>query len=429
MSFRLEANESISIGMRRLLLERTHQIIDDLTNPATDRDKGVHEARKNCKRIRAAYRLIRFEIGDEIYRQENTRFRDAARLLAGARDDLVMMRTLDRLIAENRARLPKDAFAGIRRGLTARYEATLARGFQQQNVIPGMAASALQIENLPIRHQNFTVFRGGLQRNYTQGRVAMQQAYRQPGLDAFHEWRKRVKYLWHQIEILEALWPNMLLNLANELHALSEFLGDDHDLAVLRRLVLEISSHFGDERELMRLVHLIDQKRLELEALARPLGERIYSDRPKSFVQRLETYWKAWQSEAQTRQDKLIYRIQQASPAILLDESAWFTTAEIAERLEISPEKVRKLIHTQKLPAEKVGTTWIIKSGSPVAPDHSIDAVPPEEDALLSTRQAAERLGRTPTQIRELIQTGALTALKVGRVWVLRAADLPDEHL
>ena len=56
MAYRLEADETISVGIRRLLFERVQKIIHDLTNPEIDRDKGVHNARKSCKRIRAAYR-------------------------------------------------------------------------------------------------------------------------------------------------------------------------------------------------------------------------------------------------------------------------------------------------------------------------------------------------------------------------------------
>src|SRR3970282_1293730 len=100
MAYRLEANENVSTGIRRVILERVDQALNDLTNPDKDRDKGVHDARKNCKRIRAALRLIRGEIGDELYRQENIRIRDAARLIASARDSWVMVETLDKLVAD-----------------------------------------------------------------------------------------------------------------------------------------------------------------------------------------------------------------------------------------------------------------------------------------------------------------------------------------
>ncbi len=427
MTFRLEANETISSGIRRLLLERVNKIIGDLTNPDIERDIGVHEARKNCKRVRSTYRLIRDEIGVDLYRQENIRFRDVSRLLAGARDSWVMVETLDRLISDERDRLPPQAFTGIRQDLVEQYESVLVHEQETQKAIPNIVESMLtarsQIENLPIERDDFSVFQGGLRRTYTRGRIAMIAAYAHPGSEIFHEWRKRVKYLWHQIEILESLWPKVFSMLADELHTLSNYLGDDHDLAVLRALILDQPKGFTNENELMRLVRLIDRERLELEAQARPLGERLYFDPPRTFVRRLETYWQAWQAEDQKRQAKLIKRLQKASPAYLLQENPWLSTTEMAASLEISPERVRQLILDQKLPAEKVGPIWVIKVGRLHASDAQGDEAV-MQDRLLSTREAARQLNTTLDKIREWIQLGILTATKVGRVWVIREADL-----
>ena len=428
MAYRLEAGESIADGFRRLLLEQMHEIIDDLSNPEINRDQGVHDARKGCKRLRAAYRLIRDEIGVELYRQENVRFRDTARLLAGARDSWVMVKTLNKLISVHQDQLPPRAFAGVQQILIQRYESLLAREQDSRRTMPmildSMEVACSQAENLPIVHNNFSVFREGLQRTYTRGRTAMSSAYTQPGSEIFHEWRKRAKYLWHQIEILEALWPKVFTMLADELHTLSDYLGDDHDLAVLRAMILNQVKGFGDERELMRLVSLIDRERLELEALARPLGERLYFDSPKTFVQRLETYWKAWQAEDQERQARLIKRIRQASPTYLLEETPWLTTAAMAEILKITPDKVRQFIQEQKLPAEKVGNIWVIKAEGFLSSEPLGNETATNANLLMGTREAAQRLNLTPIQIRDLIQAGELAAAKVGRIWVIREQDL-----
>jgi excisionase family DNA binding protein len=291
-------------------------------------------------------------------------------------------------------------------------------------ILDSMEVACSQAENLPIVHNNFSVFREGLQRTYTRGRTAMSSAYTQPGSEIFHEWRKRAKYLWHQIEILEALWPKVFTMMADELHTLSDYLGDDHDLAVLRAMILNQVKGFGDERELMRLVSLIDRERLELEALARPLGERLYFDSPKTFVQRLETYWKAWQAEDQERQARLIKRIRQASPTYLLEETPWLTTAAMAEILKITPDKVRQFIQEQKLPAEKVGNIWVIKAEGFLTSEPLGNETATNANLLMGTREAAQRLNLTPIQIRDLIQAGELAAAKVGRIWVIREQDL-----
>jgi hypothetical protein len=66
--------------------------------------------------------------------------------------------------------------------------------------------------------------------------------------------------------------------LADEAHELSDRLGDDHDLAVL----LE----WGAEP----LEPLIATRRRELQEEAFAYGPRLYSDKPKAFVRRIE-HW------------------------------------------------------------------------------------------------------------------------------------------
>lgn len=427
MPYRLEPNETISLGIRRLLLERVDQIIDDLTNPAIDRDEGVHEARKNCKRVRAAYRLIRDEIGKDLYRQENIRFRDTARLLAGARDSWVMIQTLDKLVASNEDRLPPRSFAGIQEELKESYKTTLAGEFETQErisaILDRMAEAKDQIEQLPIERNDFSAFRKGIRRVYKRGRNALSTAYYQPHSEVFHEWRKRCKYLWYQLEILEALWPNVLSRLAEELHTLSDYLGDDHDLAVLRSTILDTLTGLKNEKELLAVVHLIDQERLELEALAHPLGERLYFDPPDTFVERLETFWQAWQKEHKESQNRIIERIQDRSPIYIRPDQDFLTTTEMATSLGISPKKVRQLIFDQKIPAEKVGSIWVIRA------DHSLQITSQESGSivigeLMTTREAASHLEIKPNKVREYIQSGELKATKKGNRWILSKTDL-----
>jgi excisionase family DNA binding protein len=428
LPYKLEADETISSGIRRLLIERVQKIKIDLTDPPKGRDKGVHDARKSCKRIRAAYRLIRDEVGHDLYRQENIRFRDTARLLAKARDTWVMIRTLEKLITTHGERLPIGIFSGIKQELTEQYEKTLAMELLDRTTIPAVLSTldeaCIQIQNLPIYREDFSAFRRSIRRVYTRGRRAMQLAYTQPSSEVFHEWRKRVKYLWYQIEILEALWPNVLSQLADELHSLSEYLGDDHDLAVLRMTVLDTSADFEIDQELLLLIQLIDQERLELEALARPLGERLYFESPKFFVQRLETYWKAWQIEGDERQHELIEHIQDRSPVYIRLDKSLLTTAEMAVGLEISPKKVRQLIYDKKLTADKVGSRWVIRADNLPIIDSTANDEQTNFGVLLSTKDVASRIHVRPRKVRRLIETGDLPAIKMGQQWIILEEDL-----
>ena len=301
MSFWLEESETISLGTRRILKEIVEQILHDLTDPEIDRDEGIHDARKNCKRVRAVYRLIRDEIGNSIYRKENIRFRDIARLMAGARDSLVLIQTLDKLVDTYSDQLSIHLQKDFRQYLVDEYQSTLTNDFDHYQRISSiqerMRDACKQISALPIVNEDFSAFQGGLHRTYRIGLRAMSLAHVLPSPENFHEWRKRVKYLWHQVEILGSIQPEILTEQANELHTLSDYLGDDHDLAVLRKVILTYPSYTDVESDVSLIVHIIDQERMVLEGNALILGEQLFSETPKMFVQRMESYWRAWKNE------------------------------------------------------------------------------------------------------------------------------------
>jgi excisionase family DNA binding protein len=189
-------------------------------------------------------------------------------------------------------------------------------------------------------------------------------------------------------------------------------LGDDHDLAVLRRTVLDDPGGFVEEKELLLFVALIDQKRLRLQAAAQPLGDRIYSDPSKTFTRRIKSYWKAWQAEGEGQQAELIDEIQKASPPSMHSVEGLLTTGEMAARLAVSAGRVRELIRAGKLPAEKVGTRWIIKVGESTSQE---TRTPNGEDKFPSPRRVADLLGISLEDVRKRIYAGELPATKEGR--------------
>ena len=108
----------------------------------------------------------------------------------------------------------------------------------------------------------------------------------------FHEWRKRVKDLWYSIRLLTPAWPRVMAAFAAELNRLSDLLGDDHDLAMLREHLGNpaISAANSDDFSILR--DMVDKRRRELQCAAIELGELVYCEPPQSFVRRVIRYWK-----------------------------------------------------------------------------------------------------------------------------------------
>jgi hypothetical protein len=74
-----------------------------------------------------------------------------------------------------------------------------------------------------------------------------------------------------------------------------------HDLAVLRATLLDEREGFGPPA-VPALVVLIDRRRTELAASARPLGARLFADKAARIGQCWVRYWDTWQEEQVARQ-------------------------------------------------------------------------------------------------------------------------------
>jgi CHAD domain-containing protein len=274
---------------------------------ARDPATAIHEARKHLKKTRALLRLVRPALGEAAYRRENAALRDAARRLSAVRDADVLVATVEALAATATGRLPAADFAALRAALAA--EAAALRGAPDRGgaasggTVAAAVADALRgalarVEAWPLADAPWAAVVPAAERTYRRGRAAFAAASARPTVEALHEWRKRVKDLWYHHRLLDAAWPPMMGAVASQAHALSELLGDDHDLAVLReRLRAGIALPPGAAADRDVLVALIDGRRAALQARALSLGGRLYAERPGAFARRLGR-WLAVAAEA-----------------------------------------------------------------------------------------------------------------------------------
>lgn len=140
----------------------------------------------------------------------------------------------------------------------------------------------------------FDAIAGGLQKTYRRGRRALDAAIEAPTSQAFHEYRKRVKYTWYHVRLLEETAAALLGPLEQRLHALSDTLGDEHDLAVLSAQLLTDPDEFGGDDQVSAAMLIIDGQRADLQRRAISAGARLHAERPEAFVRRIAAYWDAW---------------------------------------------------------------------------------------------------------------------------------------
>ena len=94
--------------------------------------------------------------------------------------------------------------------------------------------------------------------------------------------------------MLEPLWPGVVGEWADQAHQLADYLGDDHDLWVLREAARKKSNDFPVPADLDVLRALIDRRRTQLQDKAWLLGARLYEPKPQRLHARLGKYWRLW---------------------------------------------------------------------------------------------------------------------------------------
>jgi CHAD domain-containing protein len=306
----LKRREPLQQGVQRLSLEHLDYAINALAGGALSPDTTVHEARKALRRVRGLLRLVRDELGKDVYRVENIQLRDTGRLLSEARSAAVAIETLKALEGRFAKVLADDVFADLHVALEARRFSAVERAVgnvgHRRNLIRTLRSirarhAALPLEgtlgrpsSTPSIRNSYEAIAPGLARVYERGRRGMAHAYRAPSADSFHEWRKRARYLRFQLETLTGMWPEVLEGVTSTVDDLGETLGDEHDLADLARIINTELSVKKRKQELLNA--LIEQRRRGLQLRARTRGLLVYAEPTDQFVERLGVYWEAWRT-------------------------------------------------------------------------------------------------------------------------------------
>jgi CHAD domain-containing protein len=262
--FRLRPDRPLVGELRRVASSQLELAIDELEHPGRDKETAIHEARKAIKRSRAVVRLVRDDLDPAAYRYVTTRLRVAGQTLSAERDAAVMEELLRDFADADEAEL----------------SVVLARiAAQREGPVEGEAIQALHDASAPVPDwtASASTVVSGFRSRYRRGRRAFRAARADPTDEQLHEWRKRAKDLWYSSQLLRAADPKRLKRIERNADELSDLLGDDHDLAVLRGLADGCPG----------LTRAIDERRAPLQAKAFEIGARLYRPPPRKLAKRI----------------------------------------------------------------------------------------------------------------------------------------------
>ena len=286
--FILKNTESAGEDIKRIINEQIDTAFGYLERDINENfDESVHEIRKCIKRIRAAVRLIRDDIGNDLYRRENYFFRDINRNLSEIRSIAVINETLNKLDpgdSNNDCKALINHFTELKEKIIYRLcveEHRLTR--VSEMLKEGRTRTGL----IPVKKNNIGILITGLVRIYNQSLDCMLTAKNKPVVENLHEWRKKVKYLYYQLQILRPVLPDELVIYESKLDELTDYLGTDHDLAELEDSLAGNPDVFKGKDKSCSINNTIDKARHEKQKVLFTIAGEIFDDKLKDHISKI----------------------------------------------------------------------------------------------------------------------------------------------
>lgn len=306
MGYRLKRDESVTAGVRRIAREEFDEVVAQLSRgQSKDWDEAVHEARKSVKKVRALLRLVQSEMGDA-YQEETRTLRDAGRKLSELRDATSVIEILEKLQQGYPDELRRPLYDSVRRGLLKRKREREQRedaAAVLRKVATGLKTAGKRAKRWPLATDGFPALEAGLEKMYRKSRAAFSRAQKRPTAQNYHEWRKRLKDHWYHIRVLENTWTEVMKGYEAALKDVESWIGDDHNLVLLRQRLTAEPQSFGGEKSAELVIALIDKEQKRLRDNAESIARRIYQEKPRNLVRRLRQLWKEWQAEPKSLED------------------------------------------------------------------------------------------------------------------------------
>jgi len=326
MAFKFDIRESLTRGILRIARERIDRVIGSLSEKPQPSAESIHEARKDLKCLRAVLRLARGSINGEVRRRENILFRDAGRALSAARDSQALLEALEHFSRRHQLHLqdttPKQEsiheFIGKIHGKIEQEKIDRLPGEMLRKLVQELRGAkrraGLWFDGAVLQPGNEwgTFVGAGLRRTYRQGKNLVWQfemiGHENASDETWHELRKCAKALGYQLRLLRPIWPGPINVLLREIDQLTDRLGDDHDLAVLRGRILNEPYSPSENQDSADTRHIflqsLDRRRRKLQLESLQLARRIYVEKPGQFEHRLAAYWHAWKLKGHAKNTK-----------------------------------------------------------------------------------------------------------------------------
>lgn len=286
MAYRFKLENNPSKGFKRIVREQVQLALGELGAADAPSAVSVHASRKALKRLRALIAAVKPAIGGRAARKHDRALRDIGRMLSGRRDADVSLDTVAKLEAHygESARIvlkPLRVHLEELAAATAREVGAAA----VQSVADLMGKEGKALLKIKWSGRGFAPVLSGIAKSYALGRITVGKTFKAPDDERMHDLRKCVQAHWRHMALLSRAWPEAFAVRILAAHELSQLLGEDHDLSVLKAVAGNLRE---EDREAIQTLCVRRQK--ELRVRAEPRARRLFLESERAFARRMRGY-------------------------------------------------------------------------------------------------------------------------------------------
>jgi len=268
-------------GVNQSIIALIDNLLTHLGHPVRGRGY-VHRIRVDIKRLRAWIRLIRDEEDTVGLRGIDRDLRDIMKKLSSRRDRQALHETLKWL----EKKVDKDAKQSSLRVVRTHIEGGDGRiTVDWMNIKTALMNVLDTLKQHTQKFDSMHIVRDGLQRTYRRAAKFGDKAFSGKINPAdVHAFRKWAKYLFYQLEVIRAAYPELYKEALENLEDLGNRLGRYHDLILVRERLEQVPAKKRYTDAAKRMDVMIEERMHKLLRRAHRLYRKIFSASSSKFV-------------------------------------------------------------------------------------------------------------------------------------------------
>jgi hypothetical protein len=278
----MSRDEAAGKAVRRVLREQNARVLTLLKSWKADPADAIHRARQGCKRARAVAQLLK-PAAPYVARVENAFYREIQQRVGYARDTEAIVEAIDFLEIGVSEPLLAESVGMLRESLAVRavreveqHRASLA---QQIDGACGLLGEAdRRLVCLPLGHLHWRHLRRGAVKKWLRCAREFSSLRADSPPEAFHAWRRQVKYAANQAQLLAGFDPAGSAMAGPRLRELASLLGHAQDLELLEALLRRQPDALRIDMHVQRLRRLLANRLVDLREQSLRAGAELFAE-------------------------------------------------------------------------------------------------------------------------------------------------------